>query len=144
MATTGKRGRPTKDEAQKANLRVSFDLTPDEYLQFESFFSEYRKQHPKKKSVTKKAFFLSSIRNVSAVSQVESERVELMKDLAKFRSDFAHIGANINQVAHLVNSIGYAHSESDLAQRLAEMNAHLSKVDASSDILLDLMDRLIR
>ena len=46
MATTGKRGRPTKDEAQKANLRVSFDLTPDEYLQFESFFSEYRKQKP--------------------------------------------------------------------------------------------------
>lgn len=144
MATTGKRGRPTKDDALKANIRVKFDLNADEYLQFERYFLEYKKLHPKTKSVTKKAFFLSSISNVTAVSQVESERFELMKDLAKFRSDFSHICSNINQVAHLVNYIGYAHTKSELTIRLEEMNAHLSKVEECSDILLGLMDRLIR
>lgn len=144
MPETGRRGRPRKEDSLKVCRRINFDLSEDEYMQFLYQFEEFRRLHPKRKSITKKMFLMSSIRTACGGKGTADNRLELLQDFAKLRSDFAHVGSNVNQLAYLANTIGYAHSEKDLADRIDEMNSHLSKVEDISDRLLVLMQELVK
>lgn len=112
-------------------------------MQFLTKFEEFKSLHPKRKSVTKKMFLMSAIQNVFEGCAESGRRAELLQEYAKLKSDFAHIGSNINQLARITNTIGYAHTEEEIADRLGEMNAHLSRVDGISERLLEVMQQLV-
>lgn len=143
MPETLKRGRPRKEDSQKLCRTIYFDLHEEEYMQFLTKFEEFKSLHPKRKSVTKKMFLMSAIQNVSEGCAASGRRAELLQEYAKLKSDFAHIGSNINQLARITNTIGYAHTEEEIADRLGEMNAHLSRVDGISERLLEVMQQLV-
>lgn len=133
MATSsGKRGRPKKEQDQKVVKMLIFKLNEEEHKRFLEHFKNSGLR-------TKKDFFLKSIANSQTVKNVASDRDSMLKDLAKYKSDFGHIGANINQVAHIVNTAGYAADNTQIANSLKEMTDFLQLIDKKSEQILNLM-----
>lgn len=144
MATSsGKRGRPTKEETSKVSFRISFDVTETEKNEFKTHYERYLAVCKNTKA-TKKDFFLEAIRNIETTNAVVSDRFQMLKDLAKYKSDFGHIGSNINQVAHIVNTVGYATTEVEIAQKLEQMTKYLEMVEKKSSQILSLMGKFVQ
>lgn len=145
MATSsGKRGRPVKEESEKVKKRIVFDLTESENKAFLDYFEIFKKNLKNKRSITRKDFFMTAISNIETAQALVNNRFELLKELAKYKSDFAHIGSNINQVAHIVNTVGYATTESEIANKLEEMNNYLQMVENKSNQILNLMAKFVK
>ncbi len=137
MATSsGKRGRPQKGDGDKVSKMIVFKLNKNEHEKFEEYFK-------KSGFKTKKEFLLKSVENARVANDIVTDRISLLKDLAKYKSDFGHIGSNINQVAHIVNSIGYASTEAEIASRLAEMTGYLDMVEKKTNQILSLMGKFV-
>lgn len=138
MATSsGKRGRPQKEDAEKVSRQLVIKLNPEEY---DLYLRLYKESGFK----TRKDFFLKSIENAKTTSGIIKDRLNLLKELAVYRSDFAHIGSNINQVAHVVNIGGYAANDAEIANHLQKMNEYMQMVETKSNEILSLMGRFVK
>lgn len=132
-------GRPkiTNEKESKHYKKMVVKMSEKEYQEFEKAVTDSGARD-------KKSFILQCASMGETLKAIQQDRMQLLKELAGYKSEFGHIGSNINQIAHFCNASGMASTDAEIAGKLDELTAHLDKIEKLGNKVLKTMGRFVR